>query len=182
MGKAKELNLSCRATYKNGDTQDFDTIENASEVTGLSVAAIKIRCNKKGCSGKDGTLFEWLDEHTKKSFQARKSKAKGSALEYEVVKKLKEIGYEGCVTAKGESKKVDNNKIDIIDTNGELGINIQCKHYANTPSYFTIRDQCSDKSKPFVIIWKKSAEEGSVSPGTIAMIPVDLLYNLIKKI
>lgn len=181
MGRGKELNLSCRATFKDGHSEDFETIELASESTGLSIASIKIRCNKKGCSGKDGTSFEWLDEHTKKSFQAKKSKAKGSALEYEVVKRLKEIGYEGCVTAKGESKKVDNNKIDIIDTNHELGINIQCKHYANTPSYFTIRDQCNDKSKPFVVIWKKSAEEGSVSPGTIAMIPVELLYDLIKK-
>lgn len=181
MAKSKELNTACKAFYKNGTEEEFESIEIASNKTGLSVASIKIRCNKKGCRGKDGTAFEWLDDHTKRSYQAKKSKSKGSALEYEVTKKLKEIGYEGCVTARSESKRTDNNKIDIIDTNGELPVNIQCKHYANTPSYFNIREQCTDKSKPFVLIWKKSAEEGSNSPGTVAILPVEYFYNLIKK-
>lgn len=175
----KELITACRATFKNGDTKEYNTIEEASEDTGLSVASIKIRCNKKGCKGKDGTLFEWTDEHTKRSFQAKKSKSKGSSWEYEVVKSLREIGYEGCKTAKGESKNMDNNKIDIVDAS--LPVNIQCKHLANTPSYFTIRDQCTDKSKPFAVLWKKSAEEGSISPGAIAMIPVEFFYELLKE-
>lgn len=179
--KVKELNTSCKAIFKDGYEQSFNTIEEAALATGISVASIKIRCNKKGCKGKDGTAFEWLDEHTKRSYQAKKSKSKGSAFEYEVVKKLKELGYEGCVTAKGESKRVDNNKIDIIDTNGELPVNIQCKHYANTPSYFSIREQCTDSSKPFVLLWKKSAEEGSISPGTVAILPVEYFYELIRK-
>lgn len=179
--KVKELNTSCKAIFKDGYEQSFNTIEEAALATGISVASIKIRCNKKGCKGKDGTAFEWLDEHTKRSYQAKKSKSKGSAFEYEVVKKLKELGYEGCVTAKGESKRVDNNKIDIIDTNRELPVNIQCKHYANTPSYFSIREQCTDSSKPFVLLWKKSAEEGSISPGTVAILPVEYFYELIRK-
>lgn len=179
--KVKELNTSCKAIFKDGYEQSFNTIEEAALATGISVASIKIRCNKKGCKGKDGTAFEWLDEHTKRSYQAKKSKSKGSAFEYEVIKKLKELGYEGCVTAKGESKRVDNNKIDIIDTNGELPVNIQCKHYANTPSYFSIREQCTDSSKPFVLLWKKSAEEGSISPGTVAILPVEYFYELIRK-
>lgn len=179
--KVKELNTSCKAIFKDGYEQSFNTIEEAALATGISVASIKIRCNKKGCKGKDGTAFEWLDEHTKRSYRAKKSKSKGSAFEYEVVKKLKELGYEGCVTAKGESKRVDNNKIDIIDTNGELPVNIQCKHYANTPSYFSIREQCTDSSKPFVLLWKKSAEEGSISPGTVAILPIEYFYELIRK-
>lgn len=176
----KELITACKATFKNGTTKEYNTIEEASEDTGISISAIKIRCNKKGCKGKDGTTFEWLDEHTKRSYQAKKSKAKGSAFEYEVAKQLKEIGYTGCTTSRGESKRVDNNKIDIIDTENKLPINIQCKHLANTPSYFTIRDQCSDKSKPFVILWKKSAEEGSNSPGSVAIVPLNYFYELLK--
>lgn len=179
--KTGNLNTSCKAIFKDGHEEIFNTIEEAADSTGISIASIKIRCNKKGCKGKDGTAFEWLDEHTKRSYQAKKSKAKGSAFEYEVVKKLKEIGYEGCVTAKGESKRADSNKIDIIDMNGELPVNIQCKHYANTPSYFNIKEQCSDCSKPFVLLWKKSAGEGSISPGTVAMIPIEYFYELIKK-
>ena len=175
----KELNTACRAIFKNGSTKEYNSIEEAAEDTGVTVAAIKIRCNKKNCKGKDGTAFEWLDEHTKKSYQAKKSKNKGSKLEYDVVSALKEIGYSGCITSKGESKRTDNNKIDIIDTEGKLPCNIQCKHTSNTPSYFTIRDECTDKTKPFTVIWKKSASEGN-SPGTVAIIPVSFFFELLK--
>ncbi len=176
----KELITACKAIFKDNSIKEYNSIEEASTDTGLSVSAIKIRCNKKGCKGKDGTLFEWLDEHTKKSYQAKKSKNKGSAFEYEVIKNLKSIGYEGCTSSRGESKKTDNNKIDIIDLNGELPINIQCKHTLNTPNYFTIRNACSDKSKPFAVFWKKSAEEGSISSGTVAILPINFLYEILK--
>lgn len=176
-----ELNTSCRATFKDGTTQEFNSIEEASEKTGLSIASIKIRCNKPGASGKDKTTFEWLDTFTKRHYQAKKSKNKGSAFETEVINRLKEIGYTGCVRAAGESKKADNNKIDIVDTDRKLPVNIQCKNTQNLPNYFTIRDACSDKSKPFVMAWKKAAEGGSVSPGTVFIIPDTLFYELLSK-
>lgn len=176
-----ELNTSCRATFKDGTTQEFNSIEEASEKTGLSIASIKIRCNKPGASGKDKTTFEWLDIFTKRHYQAKKSKNKGSAFETEVINHLKEIGYIGCVRAAGESKKADNNKIDIVDTDRKLPVNIQCKNTQNLPNYFTIRDACSDKSKPFVMAWKKAAEGGSVSPGTVFIIPDTLFYELLSK-
>ena len=106
-----DLNTSCRATFKDGTTQEFNSIEEASESTGVSIAAIKIRCNKPGATGKDKITFEWLDIFTKRHYQAKKSKNKGSAFETEVINHLKEIGYTGCVRAAGESKKADNNKI-----------------------------------------------------------------------
>ena len=176
-----ELNTSCRATFKDGTTQEFNSIEEASEKTGLSIASIKIRCNKPGASGKDKITFEWLDIFTKRHYQAKKSKNKGSAFETEVINRLKEIGYTGCVRAAGESKKADNNKIDIVDTDRKLPVNIQCKNTQNLPNYFTIRDACSDKSKPFVMAWKKAAEGGSVSPGTVFIIPDTLFYELLSK-
>ena len=179
MSKKQDLNTSCRATFKDGHTQEFASIEEASESTGISVASIKIRCNKQGCGGKDKTLFEWLDEHTKRSYQAKKSRNKGAAWEYEVIKKLKELGYDGCVSARGESKKVDNNKIDVIDTKHLLPINVQCKQYQNTPSYFSIREACSDKSKPFCLAWKKSPEGSEASKGSIMMVPIDVFYELL---
>ena len=175
-----ELNTACRATFKDGSTKEYASIEEASADTKLTVAAIKIRCNKSGCGGKDKTTFEWLDEHTRRSYQAKKSRSKGASWEREVINKLKEIGFTGCVTSRGESKKVDNNKIDIIDTEGKLPINIQCKQYQNTPSYFTIRDACTDKSKPFVVMWKKSPEGGENSKGAIAMVDVDYFYYLLS--
>lgn len=175
------LNTACKATFKNGTTKEFSSIEEASEITGISVASIKIRCNKPGSGGKDKTQFEWLDEFTRRHYQAKKSKSKGSAFETEVIKHLKEIGYTGCVRAAGESKKADNNKIDIVDTDHRLPINIQCKNTQNLPSYFAIRDACSDKTKPFCLAWKKAAEGGTNSPGTVFIVPDNFFYELLQK-
>lgn len=175
------MNTSCKATFKDGTIKEFASIEEASESTGISIASIKIRCNKPGSGGKDKTLFEWLDPFTKKHYQAKKSKNKGSAFETEVINHLKAIGYTGCVRAAGESKKADNNKIDIVDTERKLPVNIQCKNTQNLPNYFTIRDACTDKSKPFCLAWKKAAEGGSNSPGTVMIIPIDLFYEFLSK-
>lgn len=175
-----KLNTSCKAIFKSGIVKEFKSIEEASKKTGISVASIKIRCNKKGSGGKDGTLFEWLNERTKKHFQGKRNKSKGRTFEADIVNHLKEIGYKGCVRSASESKRVDNDKIDIIDREGKLPCNIQAKMISNTPSYFDIRDACPDKSKPFCILWKKSPEAGSISRGSIAMIPIDFFYKLLK--
>lgn len=173
------MNTACKATFKNGTTQEFSSIEEASEKTGLSVASIKIRCNKPGTGGKDKTLFEWLDDHTARYYRAKKSKNKGKDLEYEIVEKLKEIGYENVCRSAGESKKLDNMKVDIADPSGELEVAIQAKHYANFPNYFNIRSECTDP-RDFVMIWKKSAEAGSISKGTLAVMDVNLFYKLLE--
>ena len=98
------MNTSCKATFKDGRIEEYSSIEEASKKTGITVAAIKIRCNRKGAGGKDKTTFEWLDEHTKRHYQAKKSKTKGADFEAEVVHKLRDIGYEGCVRAAGENR------------------------------------------------------------------------------
>ena len=175
-----DLNTACTATFKDGHSETYSSIEEASEKTGLTIASIKIRCNKPGSGGKDKTTFVWEDDFTRRHYQAKKSKNKGSAFETEVINHLKAIGFTGCCRAAGESKKVDNNKIDIIDTERKLPVNIQCKNTQNLPNYFTIRDACTDKSKPFVMAWKKAAEGGSVSPGTVFIIPDSLFYKLLS--
>lgn len=168
------------ATYKDGHTETFETLKDASLKTGISETSIKIRCNKHGCGGKDKTLFEWLDPHTKRSYQAKKSRSKGSALEYHVCEKLKEIGYEGMTTSRSESKTMDNGKIDLVDSNKELPLNIQCKHTQNLPNYFTIKEACIDQTLPFCMIWKKATSDSTNSPGTVAIIPEDFLYELLS--
>ena len=114
MAKNTQLNTACRATFRDGHTEDFNSIEEASEKTGISIAAIKIRANKPGCGGKEKITFEWLDEHTKLSFRAKKSKNKGASFEAEVVNKLREIGFTDCCRAAGQNKMADNNKIDTV--------------------------------------------------------------------
>ena len=175
----QELDTSVQATFKNGTTKDYPSIEEASKDTGISVASIKIRANKPGCGGKDKTTFKWLNDHTARHYRAKKSKNKGASLEMEIVNKLKEIGYANVCRSAGESKTLDNNKVDIADTNGELEVAIQAKHYANFPNYFNIRSECTD-TRDLVMIWKKSAEAGSISKGTLAVMDVNLFYKLLE--
>ena len=184
MAKKKlELNESVEVTFKDGSIKIYESIKIASDETGLSENSIKSRCNKPGtgAKSKDGITFIWADEHTRRVKNAKKSKNKGSSFELEVINRLKEIGYSGCVSSRSQNKLADNNKIDIVDVNNELPVNIQNKYTANTPNYFTIRDACTDKSKPFVLFWKKATNDGSNSPGTIVMCPDWYFYELIKK-
>lgn len=173
------LNTSCEATFKDGSTKQFNSIEEASQSTGISIPAIKIRCNKPGTGGKDKTTFRWLDERTARHYRAKKSKNKGASLEADVVEKLKQIGYSGVCRAAGESKHLDNSKVDIADINNELEVAIQCKHYQHLPNYFDIKDSCPDP-REFALIWKKSAEAGTVSRGTVAIINADFFYKLLE--
>ena len=177
--KQVELNTAVQATFKNGTSRDFPSIEEASQETGISVAAIKIRCNKPGTSGKDGTSFTWLDDYTARYYRAKKSKNKGKDLEYEIVERLKNIGYENVCRSAGESKKLDANKVDIADPSGELEVAIQSKHCANFPNYFNIKSECPDP-RDFVLIWKKAAQAGENSKGTVAVVDIEFFYKLLK--
>lgn len=94
---------------------------------------------------------------------------------------MREIGYEGCVSSRSQDKRADANKIDIVDMNGELSVNIQCKYTQNLPNYFDIRDACTDKDKPYCLIWKKAGKNGEQSRGTVAVIPIEYFYQLIEK-
>lgn len=176
------MDLSVEVTFKDGHKEIFEDPSLAAQCIGLSEASIKARCSRKGAGSKskDGITCRWADEHTRKSKQAKRNKSKGSGLELEIVNDLKAIGYSGCVSSRSQNKMADANKIDIVDLNGELPVNIQSKYTQNTPSYFTIRDSCTDKTKPFVLIWKKAATEGN-SPGAIAMVPLNYFYKLISK-
>ena len=176
------MDLSVEVTFKDGHKEIFDSPTSAAEGTGLTEASIKTRCSRKGAGSKskDGITCMWANEHTRKSKQAKRSKTKGNGFELEIINDLKEIGYTGCVSSRSQNKMADADKIDIVDLNGELPVNIQSKYTQNTPSYFAIRDACSDKSKPFVVVWKK-ASNGETSPGAVAMIPLNYFYQLIKK-
>lgn len=166
---------SITVTFPNGDIQIYNSVIEASEATGYAVGSITTHCSKRS-KAKNGYLFRWTDQKKK---LGKQNKRKGNKFELDVVHKLNEIGY-NTVTSRSESKRTDDNKIDIYDLDGTLPINLQTKYTSNTPNYFSIRSQCSNTTKPFGIIWKKSVT-GENSPGTVAIIPVEFFYQLIKK-
>lgn len=178
-----QVNTSVTATYRDGHTETFQTIEEASEKTGLEVNSIKARANKpgSGSKSKDGITFDWADPAVRRSKTAKRSKQKGNGFELEIIHKLRDIGYTGCVSSRSQNKAADANKIDVVDMNNELPVNIQSKYTQNIPNYFDIRDACTDKTKPFCMIWKKAGKDGAQSRGTVAVIPVEYFYELLRK-
>lgn len=77
----KEMNTAVEITFKNGDKKIFNSLEEAAINSGLSESAIKIRCNKSrqgSCNKKDKINCKWVDDHTFRHYQAKKSRNKGS--------------------------------------------------------------------------------------------------------
>lgn len=93
-----------------------------------------------------------------------------------MIHKLNEIGY-NTVSSRSNSKNLDNAKVDIDDLDGRLPLYIQCKATQTTPSYFKIEEECPLKDKPFCVVWKKQDKEGGQSPGTLVMLPIEVLWN-----
>lgn len=178
MKKQRELDLSVTIVYSDGKEETYPGLTEAAEASGLSEAAIKIRCNKSrqgSANKKDKIHCKWVSDTTFRSYQAKKSKQKGSAFEAEIVNQLKEIGYDVCRSA-GESRKLDNNKVDIA---GDCPFAIQAKNTQNLPNYFSIRENCPDE-RPLALLWKKVGDVGSISDGKLAIIPIKYFYQLLK--
>ena len=76
------------------------------------------------------------------------SRVKGHSYEVRIAKELRELGFTGIVTSRSESKRADDNKQDLIDTEQKLPLGIQ----QNTPSYFKIREESSINNEDFVLI------------------------------
>ena len=121
----------------------------------------------------------------KKKRSSSYSRTKGHRYEVKICNEIKELGYTNAITSRSESKRMDNNKIDIFDPSNELGCNIQVKITQNTPSYHSIADACPVKDKPLVLIWNRQIlKEGNTnitSVGEVVMLPKAYFYELIKR-
>lgn len=110
------------------------------------------------------------------------SRNKGARYEQQIAKELRELGFNGVKTSRNESKATDDNKIDIIDTDNKLPVNIQLKKTQSIPSYFKIRSESTVDPKSFAIIWNKQEkkETNICSVGECVIISKELFYELIK--
>lgn len=112
------------------------------------------------------------------------NRRRGNNYELQIVKELKDLGFECVVTSRSESKAKDNDKVDIIDKCGQLPFNIQIqiKKTAATPNYFKIRESSTVENETFVIIWNKQkrAKVNMVSEGESVILDKKLFYKLIE--
>lgn len=176
------MNTAVRVTFKDGSIKEYNTIEEASEATGLSVASIKIRCNKSrqgSMNKKDKITCMWIDDHTFRYYNAKKSRSKGNNYELRIIKELTELGFNGLVTSRSESKRMDDAKVDIVDTENIMDCYIQCKATANTPNISKINKEVGKKDRPLAIFWNK--QNNSTIQEEFVIIPKNYFYKLITK-
>lgn len=121
-------------------------------------------------------------EKLKNKRNIKRSRARGVEYEQKIAKELRELGFEGIVTSRSESKNMDDNKIDLIDKLDKIPCYIQLKRTQNCPNYFAIEALCPLKDKPFVIIWnyQKPTEKTFRSGGELVMLPKSFFYKLIE--
>lgn len=113
------------------------------------------------------------------------SKKKGNAYECKIVKELKELfGTDDIFTARNESKRLDDAKIDIADVSGLVPCYFQLKSTQNTPSIKAINDEVGLKDKPLCILWnaQEKREKNIVSVGEYAIIPKAFFYKLLSNV
>lgn len=92
-----------------------------------------------------------LEVQEKKKRNIKANKRRGSDYERQIAKELRELGYSGVVTSRSESKKMDDMKIDLLDTKNILPCHIQTKRTIKYPNYIEISKSCLLKDKPFVL-------------------------------
>lgn len=123
-------------------------------------------------------------EKAKKSRRSGKyAKSKGNNYELKIAHELNECGYPKVVTTRSESKALDAKKIDLIDLEGKLPVDIQCKCTANVPNFFKIRNSY-ERTRPFCLFWNrqevKSGQVNMSSAGELVMVDKDFFYKLLK--
>lgn len=128
--------------------------------------------------GRDGGL-----EKPKKKRTGAYAKRKGNNYERKIVTQLKELtGNENICTARSESKKLDDKKIDVADPDGVLPCYFQLKCTQNTPSIKKINEEVGLKDKPLCIVWnaQEKRETNCISAGEYAVIPWGFFKNLLS--
>lgn len=124
-----------------------------------------------------------VSEKVKRKRNPKNARSRGNAYERRIAQELRELGFPGVVTSRSESKRMDNAKVDLIDTENKLKCLLQLKLTQATPNYFKIREECPIKDAPFCIIWNKTKPTESTfrSEGEVAILDKDFFYKLIQK-
>lgn len=123
------------------------------------------------------------EQKPKKKRNGAYNKRRGNSYETKIAKELREIGFSGVVTSRSESKRMDDAKVDLIDTEGKMPFYPQLKRTINTPQYFKIREESPVDPEKFVLFWnKQEAKETNIcSVGECVILDKKFFYELIKQ-
>lgn len=122
-----------------------------------------------------------IEEKNKSKRSKSYSRNKGHTYERKIVNELNNLGF-NVGTSRNNSKKLDDNKVDIFDYDGTLPCYIQTKSTQSVPQYFKIRSESTVDPQKFVVIWSKQEqrEKNIVSVGEAVILDKEFFYKLIK--
>jgi len=114
---------------------------------------------------------------------ANRNRTAGHNYERQIVNEFKEHGFLTAVTTRSESRNLDNLGIDVIDTDGNMPHDIQCKVSKGFTSK-QIRELLDRgrESKPLVILHKHVEKSGIkfMPKGEYVYMSKETYYNLLK--
>ena len=116
----------------------------------------------------------------KKASLGKRNRQRGNEYERRIAKELNEIGFQ-VVTSRSESKRADDNKIDLIDLSNKLPVQLQLKRVTSTPQYFKIREESTVPNKNFALLWNKQKNVNGrfMSEGEVVILDKLMFYQLI---
>lgn len=99
------------------------------------------------------------------------ARKKGNSYELKVAKKLKELGFLSCATSRFESKKTDDEGIDLVNVHP---LQIQIKAVERLGSVHAIINRIPRRKGKFNLLWHKRNHMGAI----VAMSEEDFLTML----
>lgn len=96
---------------------------------------------------------------------------KGHSYERKIRKEMIELGYESCETSRYESKKKDDQKVDLCNTDP---FNIQCKAVERGLNYFDVLNSMPNDTNHNVIFHKKNRK------GELVVMRKEDFYEIIE--
>ena len=109
------------------------------------------------------------------------SRRRGHDYERLITKELKEMGYD-VVTARSESRNMDNKGIDIF---GDIPFHIQCKLSKDRPNYHDLITSplLADETKSLVVFHRLATKANTrfIKQGDYVIMTKEQFYELISK-
>jgi hypothetical protein len=114
---------------------------------------------------------------------ANRNRTAGIKAEQKIAKELRELGFDGVVTTRAESKNLDDKGIDLTQIMGSkkiLPCHIQIKKTVQTPK---ISELITTLDKPLIVIHIKEEKKGSrfYEVGEYVYMDKEFFYKLLQK-
>lgn len=114
---------------------------------------------------------------------SNRNRSEGHRYERAIVNELKELGFEDCVTSRSESRRADDDGIDIVSQ--MLPFHPQMKSSILRPNYHELFSKFPREDKPLVVFHKQTKKVGDKTPrfyeqGQYCIVDKDFFYQLLK--